>query len=106
MCSPASRWTTTPCTPGCGRPNGARSTCRAASLPGTSGHWPSCSESCVLRGPRALRIVGGLYNVRTKMRIALAQTNPTIGDCDANAALLAARIDEAAGLAAELVVFP
>ncbi len=40
------------------------------------------------------------------MRIALAQTNPTVGDFTGNAALILARAAEAARLGADLVVFP
>jgi NAD+ synthase (glutamine-hydrolysing) len=40
------------------------------------------------------------------MRLALAQINPTIGDIDANADLIIARIGEARDAAADLVVFP
>ena len=40
------------------------------------------------------------------MRIALAQVNPTVGDLAGNAALVIAKIREAAAAGAELVVFP
>jgi predicted amidohydrolase len=39
------------------------------------------------------------------MRIALVQTNPTVGDLVGNAKLVAAAIDEARHRGAELVVF-
>jgi NAD+ synthase/NAD+ synthase (glutamine-hydrolysing) len=40
------------------------------------------------------------------MRIALAQTNPTVGDIEGNALLIAARIRTAAAAGVELVVLP
>jgi len=40
------------------------------------------------------------------MRLALAQINPTVGDIDGNAELIAAWIDRAREAGAELVVFP
>ncbi|MFW6060646.1 MAG: NAD+ synthase [Phycisphaeraceae bacterium] len=40
------------------------------------------------------------------MRIALAQTNPTVGDIDGNARLIAHAIERAADAGAELVVLP
>ena len=40
------------------------------------------------------------------MRIALAQTNPTIGALDANAAAIAAMLDKAQDLEADVVLFP
>lgn len=40
------------------------------------------------------------------MRLALAQTNPTIGAIEANAAVIAALIDQARDLEADVVVFP
>ena len=40
------------------------------------------------------------------MRLALVQTNPTVGDLDGNRALILERLGEAKGLGADLVVFP
>jgi NAD+ synthase (glutamine-hydrolysing) len=40
------------------------------------------------------------------MRVALAQTNPTVGEIDGNAAKIAAWIEDARGQGAELVIFP
>lgn len=41
-----------------------------------------------------------------RMRLALAPINPTVGDINGNAALIAAGIDKARAAGAELVVFP
>src|SRR5215467_14043676 len=40
------------------------------------------------------------------MRLALAPINPTVGDIDGNAALIAAGIDQARAAGADVVVFP
>jgi len=40
------------------------------------------------------------------VRLALVQTNPTVGDLDGNRALILERLGEAKGLGADLVVFP
>jgi NAD+ synthase (glutamine-hydrolysing) len=40
------------------------------------------------------------------LRIALAQVDPTVGDLERNGELIAARIEEAKGLGAQLIVFP
>ncbi|MBU0716786.1 MAG: NAD+ synthase, partial [Planctomycetes bacterium] len=40
------------------------------------------------------------------MKVALAQINPTVGDIDGNTALIVKQINAAAGLGADLVVFP
>ena len=40
------------------------------------------------------------------MRLALVQTNPTVGDLDGNRALILERLEEAKGAGADLVVFP
>jgi NAD+ synthase (glutamine-hydrolysing) len=40
------------------------------------------------------------------VRVALAQTNPTVGDIDGNAAKIAAWIEDARGAGAELAIFP
>ena len=42
----------------------------------------------------------------TRLRIALAQANPILGDIDANVAKLVAMRGRAAALGADLVVFP
>ena len=40
------------------------------------------------------------------MRLALVQTNPTVGDLEGNRALILERLEEAKGAGADLVVFP
>ena len=40
------------------------------------------------------------------LRLALAQINPTVGDLDGNAALIAEAIGSARGAGAQLVVLP
>ena len=41
-----------------------------------------------------------------KLRVALAQVNPTVGDLAGNAALITQSVDQAAGAGAHIVVFP
>lgn len=41
-----------------------------------------------------------------KLRVALAQVNPTVGDLAGNAALISQSVDQAAGAGAHIVVFP
>ncbi|MGW1667192.1 nitrilase-related carbon-nitrogen hydrolase, partial [Streptomyces microflavus] len=42
----------------------------------------------------------------TRIRIALSQINPTVGDLDGNAELILGRTRQAAGRGASLVAFP
>ena len=41
-----------------------------------------------------------------KLRLALAQINPTVGDLAGNVALITQSVDQAVGASAHIVIFP
>src|SRR3954469_13937002 len=64
--------------------------CPVAPTPALSTHRAATPRRCMIR----------------VMRLALAQINPTIGDLDGNAALIAGAIGRARAAGADLVVLP